>query len=171
MDDFEIVVADLDEDAMTCEDPWKTAERLAEAKALAVWAMRPEALVIGGDTVVALPTDEGHRQLTKPIDADDALRILMLLNGREHLVITGVSIVVDGQATTAHDSTVVRFRSFSENEARDYIVTGEPMDKAGAYGIQGLGGTIVEEYVGSLTNVVGLPIELLGKLLLNGNAT
>ncbi|MFZ4506815.1 MAG: Maf family protein [Fimbriimonas sp.] len=165
VEEFEIVVAGVDEDALTCPDPWETAQRLALAKARAVAEGRPDALVIGGDTVVALALDGGYQQLTKPVDAEDAVRILSLLSGREHVVITGVALVWAEGSLVGFDTTRVRFRSLLEAEIREYVATGEPMDKAGAYGIQGLGGTIVESFEGSISNVVGLPLERLGELL------
>lgn len=159
---FEVVTADVDEDAHTVEDPWHTAERLALMKARAVAALRPNALVIGGDTVVALPRPDGSfEQLAKPVDFDDACRMLGLLSGQTHRVITGVALVWPEGEEVFHDESHVTFRELSEFEIRDYVGTGEPMDKAGAYAVQAGGGTFIAAIDGSRTNVIGLPMEKL----------
>lgn len=160
---FEIVVSDVDEEALTVADPIATAEGLAEAKARAVFALRPDALVIGADTVVFL----GDEQLAKPRDADDAKRMLRALSGRTHTVATGVSLVSPQGATTFHDKTEVTFRDLDDAEIDAYVATGEPMDKAGAYAIQGGGAAFVLHRQGSESNVVGLPLERLRERLLS----
>ncbi len=155
---FQVDPAHVDEDALTVPDPVETAESLARTKALSVAARHPGALVIGGDTVVAL--DE--IQLSKPADFEDAVRMLLLLQGRSHRVITGISLQGPGLDQTFHDVTRVFFRPVSEEEIRAYVATGEPMDKAGSYGAQGMAATFVDRLEGSLSNVVGLPQEKLG---------
>ena len=158
---FEVVVSDVDEDALTLPDPIATAERLAEAKARAVSLLRLEALVIGADTVVALDGE----QFAKPSDADDARRMLRALSGRTHTVATGVSLVSAEGVRTFHDRTLVTFRELDDGEIAAYVLTGEPMDKAGAYAIQGGAAAFVRRREGSETNVIGLPLERLERAL------
>lgn len=167
---FTVCPSDVDEDAITCTDPRATAERLAHAKALAVAAKNPSALVIGGDTVVALPNPpegsrDGWEMLAKPTDPEDAVRMLSKLAGRSHMVVTGVSLVWPGGFKTFHDASWVTFRQAAEEEIRAYVATGEPLDKAGAYGIQDASHDFCIGIDGSTANVVGLPIEQLGTVL------
>jgi septum formation protein len=164
--EFDVISPDVDEDAMTCQDPVATAERLARAKAQAVLERAPEALVIAGDTVVTYLDGDAPRQLAKPIDEPDAARMLLLLAGRTHHVVTGLCVATQKAVRCSHDRTAVTFRPLQEAEIWDYIRTGEPMDKAGSYGLQGLGGTFIERIEGSRTNVVGLPMELLRRELI-----
>ncbi|RYG22863.1 septum formation protein Maf [bacterium] len=159
--DFEVLTSDVDEDALTVEDPFETAERLAESKARAIHALRPEALVIGGDTVVAL---EGE-QFAKPKDVEDAKRMIRALSGRTHVVATGISLVSPEGVQTFHDKTYVTFRDLSDDEIAAYVATGEPMDKAGAYAIQGGAAGFVTKRDGSESNVIGLPLERLREYL------
>ena len=122
-----------------------------------------EALVIGADTLVVLD----RAPFGKPRDPEDAVRMLLALSGREHLVMTGVA-VVDPRARRhriAREITAVAMRRYDEAEARAYVATGEPLDKAGAYGIQGLGGLLVAGIRGDYANVVGLPLGLVRRLL------
>ncbi|MDR3313254.1 MAG: Maf family protein [Oscillospiraceae bacterium] len=135
------------------------AMRLAAQKAAAVAAQNPEACIIAADTIVAAPNGE---LLGKPLDSADAVRMLRLLSGREHRVITGVCLRSGGQTHTFAQETAVRFYALTEQEIESYIHSGEPMDKAGAYGIQGRGGLLVESICGDYFNVVGLPV---GRLL------
>lgn len=160
--EFEIDPADIDEDAFTSPDPVETAERLALLKAQGVLARHPEAIVIGSDTVVAL-TD--GTQFTKPVDEDDAFAILSSLRGRSHWVITGVAVVSAARERVGHDRTEVVFNQVGDQELWDYIATGEPMDKAGAYGAQGMGSFLVRELRGNFDTVVGLPLELTRRLI------
>jgi len=147
---------------MVHEDPWVTAQQTAREKALAVFALRPNALVLGGDTVVAFQEDGGEwTQLAKPEDEEDAFRMLRLLAGRTHTVVTGVCLRWPGGMTAFTDATKVTFRNVPDAEIRAYIATREPMDKAGAYGLQGGAKLFVEKMEGSPTNVIGLPIEKL----------
>jgi len=146
-------------------DPaWSAAEaarNLAAQKAADVAAGFPGACVIGADTVVEI----AGRLLGKPLDAADAARMLRLLSGREHRVVTGVCLRL-GQAERAFaQETLVRFYPLSEAEIEAYVRTGEPMDKAGAYGIQGRGALLVEGVTGDYFNVVGLPVARLAREL------
>lgn len=161
IDEFEVVTSDVDEDALTVSDPYETAERLAEAKARAVAILRPGALVIGGDTVVAL---EGE-QFAKPKDVEDAKRMLRALSGRTHVVATGISLVSPDGVRTFHEKTRVTFRGLTDAEIDAYVATGEPMDKAGAYAIQGGAAGFVAKREGSESNVIGLPVGRLRELL------
>lgn len=134
------------------------ATRKAEAGAV---GESPDDFVIGADTLVFYKGEP----LGKPKDAEDAYRMLALLSGTEHLVLTGVAVVHKGRTLAAADTTIVRFRLLSDKEIYRYIKTGEPMDKAGAYGIQGKGGKLVDSYRGNFDNVIGLPCDLLASLL------
>ncbi|HLP00133.1 MAG TPA: Maf family protein [Fimbriimonas sp.] len=160
--DFDIDPADIDEDAFTSADPVQTAETLALLKAKSVLVRHPDAVVIGSDTVVALPDGT---QFTKPLDEQDAFEILSSLRGRSHWVITGVAVVSATNQLVGYDRTEVLFNPVSDQELRDYIATGEPMDKAGAYGAQGMGSFLVQELRGNFDTVVGLPIELTRRLV------
>ncbi|MDZ4863608.1 MAG: Maf family protein [Gemmatimonadota bacterium] len=139
------------------ESPIGYVERLAREKARSV----PGALVLGADTTVLL---EGVL-LEKPTDADDAFRMLRALQGRTHEVITSVALVADGVLRQATDITAVTFRGCSDEFLRAYIATGEPMDKAGAYGIQGYGAALVDRIEGDFFGVMGLPVRLVLRLL------
>ena len=150
--DFDVRPADVDETPRSGEAPEAFAARIALEKARAVAAELP---VLAADTVVAL---EGVI-LQKATDVEDAVRMLVRLSGRTHQVHTAVAVVSGPVAREALVTTEVRFRELSVAEIRRYVGTGEPTDKAGAYGIQGAGGALVAELRGSYTNVVGLPLE------------
>jgi septum formation protein len=139
------------------ETPLQYAERLAVAKARAV----PGDLVLGADTTVLLDGD----LLEKPVDEADALRMLRRLQGRTHEVISSVALAVGGEIRVASDITRVSFRPCEDEFLRAYIATGEPMDKAGAYGIQGYGAALVERIEGDFFGVMGLPVRLVLDLL------
>lgn len=127
-------------------------------------AQYPNAVCIGSDTMVTI---DGLR-LGKPKDADEAASMLRRLRGRTHEVLTGLAVLTpDGGAHTLHTCTRVTFRDFAEDELAAYLATGEPLDKAGAYGIQGLGGLLVAGIQGDYHNVVGLPVCRLGRMLLD----
>jgi len=145
------------EERATDESPVEYAERLARDKAKSV----PGDLVLGADTVVLLE----DRLLEKPADAADALRMLHELQGRTHHVITAVALVTNGAVRQATDITAVTFRPCGDDFLRAYIATGEPMDKAGAYGIQGYGAALVERVEGDFFGVMGLPVRLVLGLL------
>ncbi len=147
-------------------DPATYAEALAEARARAVAEDHPGRLVLGADTIVLLD----GMILEKPVDAQDARRLLSLLSGRRHTVITALALV-DGcgggkaPVTVAHERTRVCFIDLEPEWIAGYIATGEPMDKAGAYGIQGYGALMVASVEGCYFNVMGLPLARLGKML------
>ncbi len=163
--EFVVDPAHVDEDALTVADPWQTAQKLAREKAMVVFERHPDALVIAGDTVVALAGGEGYVQLSKPNGEEDAVRMLAQLSGKTHLVITGVALRWAGGLISFTDETRVTFKKLSPEAIRAYVATGESMDKAGAYGIQGMAKTLVERLEGSLNNVVGLPTEKLMEAL------
>ena len=159
---FRVHVSDVDEATAPGTPPARMVEELSRRKASAVAALEgPEPLIIAADTVVAL---EGAI-LGKPHSQEDAFAMLSALSGREHHVYTGVTVIHGGKSITFHENTAVRFRPLSESDIRDYIATGEPMDKAGAYGIQGRGALLVEGISGDYGNVVGLPLFRLGRVL------
>ena len=148
---FEVISVATDESPIDGESPQAMVLRLAAAKAAA--ASKGE-YILGADTVVVL----GERILGKPCDADDAVAMLLALSGREHQVFTGVALKTPQGCTAVVSATVVRFREIRRDEAQRYWQSGEPRDKAGAYGIQGLGGVFVEAIDGSYSGVMGLPV-------------
>ena len=158
---FTTAAADLDETPREGEPPEVYVERLAVEKAQAVAAGHPDAFVLGADTTVVV----GGRILGKPLDADDAAGMLRLLAGRSHEVLTGVALVGLAGVTSAVDRTTVWFTPMTEADIHWYVASGEPMDKAGAYGIQGLASRFVSRVEGSYTSIVGLPVELVVALL------
>jgi septum formation protein len=143
------------------EQPLQYAQRLARDKARAIFARHPDSVVLGADTVVVV--DE--HLLEKPRDTRDAARMLGMLSGRAHQVITGVCVVATGYEQTEAETTEVRFSAISESEVANYVQSGEPMDKAGAYAIQGLASRWVERIDGCYFNVVGLPVPRLYRML------
>lgn len=151
---FETVPADIDESYLLGESPPVHAERLAREKALAIAANRPEALVVGSDTIVVIDGDV----LGKPRDAEHAVAMLRRLSGREHEVCTGIAVAHGGRVESGLERVRVRFRALDERACREYVATGEPMDKAGAYGIQGFGSALVEGIEGDYFAVMGLPV-------------
>jgi len=163
--DFTVDPADIDEDALTHADPDLTARTLAREKAIAVAARHPDSLIIAGDTVVALPEGTEWHQLTKPTDTANACHILRQLAGRTHHVITGICLRWPGGMSVFAESSRVTFRALTETEISNYVATGEPMDKAGAYGLQGGAKGFVAKIEGSVTNVIGLPVERLKEAL------
>ena len=186
---FGTQAADIDETPLPGEPPRECAERLAQEKALAVWRTRLQDLVLGADTIVVI--DETI--LGKPADSADAARMLRLLSGRVHRVITGVCVVQtvasrqlpvvsEGHAAqspptfkvlrtenrelrTASETTLVTMNELSDDEIRDYVASGEPMDKAGAYAIQGRASRWIPRIEGDYSNVVGLPVALVYRML------
>lgn len=153
---FDVVEAppDVEEEVASGLGAEAEAMRRALAKADFVACGNPDAFVLGADTVVVL--DGGI--LGKPSDADDASRMLGLLSGRTHEVITAFTLVGSGSRREEAVRTRVSFREIDEETIGRYVESGEPMDKAGAYAIQGLGGSLVDKVEGSYTNVVGLPV-------------
>ena len=154
--DFDVVPSGVEEDFIDGENPRDHVQRLAEVKAHRVGEMYPRRWVIGADTVVSI---DGHI-LGKPQTDRESYEMLTLLSGREHLVVTGVSVWqgVRDQGKTIAVETSVRFKTLSSQEIKWYIRTGEPFDKAGGYAIQGRGAFMVQRIEGSYTNVVGLPL-------------
>jgi septum formation protein len=152
--DFDIVPATVDESYVDHEMPATHAERLAREKAATIASRHPGSLVIGSDTIVILDADV----LGKPRDAVDALRMLRRLSGREHEVHTGVAVADGERIHSAVERVRVRFRLLDSRECEEYVATGEPMDKAGAYGIQGLGSALVDSIDGDYFAVMGLPV-------------
>ena len=192
---FTVQPADIDETPLPGEPPQACAERLAREKALAVWRTRPKDVVLGADTIVVV--DE--MILGKPVDAEDAARMLRLLSGRVHRVITGVCVVEaaagrqspaaskgraghpaelppgfevlrteNGELRTGSETTLVTMNQLSDEEIREYIASGEPMDKAGAYAIQGRASRWIPRIEGDYSNVVGLPVALVLAMLGEG---
>lgn len=159
---FEVVPALGEEIASPGLSPAQLVEVLSRQKAEEVAVQAgPDDVVIAADTVVAVD----GAVLGKPRDPADAARMLSLLSGRAHTVYTGVTVRRGTFSLTAHEATQVRFRPLTQSEISAYIATGEPMDKAGAYGIQGYGCLLVEGISGDYFNVVGLPVCRLGKIL------
>ena len=160
--DFQVSAPNVDETVAPGLSPAEMVEELSLRKArAAAKKARPEDLVIAADTVVALD----GKVLGKPRDREDAFAMLSALSGREHRVYTGVTVLRGEEAAIGHEETAVAFRALKPGEIRGYIATGEPMDKAGAYGIQGVGALLVEGIRGDYCNVVGLPVFRLGRML------
>lgn len=159
---FKIISPDVDEHVEGNPSPAELVEALSRRKAGAVAAQADEDdLIIAADTVVALD----GAVLGKPEDERDAFSMLSALSGNRHMVYTGVTVIRGAQTVTTHEETVVTFRELEPDEISSYIETGEPMDKAGAYGIQGLGALLVSGIEGDYFNVMGLPVYRLGRIL------
>ncbi|ACL73352.1 Maf-like protein [Thioalkalivibrio sulfidiphilus HL-EbGr7] len=159
---YRVQAVDVDETPLAGETPRAFAERMALAKARAGWMAQSSGLsVLGADTVVTL---DGVI-LGKPADRDEALHMLGRLSGNTHRVLSAVALVHGDREALKCAETRVRFRTLSPREISDYWASGEPADKAGAYGIQGLGALFVEHIEGSYTGVVGLPLFETGQLL------
>ena len=157
----EVRPADIDETYLPGEPPRDHAERLAREKTAAIAAAEPDALVIGSDTIVVVDGDV----LGKPAEAEEAGRMIARLAGRTHTVMTGVAVAWRGQTRSAVEEVDVTFHPLSAREIAEYVATREPMDKAGAYGIQGYGATIVARVDGDYFAVMGLPLQRLVRLL------
>ena len=150
------------EEDNTILDPVKRVEHNSLMKAMSLVGSQENALIIGSDTVVYL----NDRILGKPKEEADAKRMLKDLSGNRNLVYTGISIVNSNtrKTLTGHTITEVWFKNLSGKEINDYVASGEPLDKAGAYGIQGRGGELVDRFEGSFSNVIGFPLELLSEM-------
>lgn len=155
--DFDIIPADIDETLPDDISSDKAAEYLAVKKAEHISEQYLDNLVIGSDTVVII----GGEILGKPSDKADAERMLHKLSGQVHTVVTGVCLSMNGRSESFSKETKVRFYPLTDKEILDYISTGEPMDKAGAYGIQGFGSVLIEGIEGDFFNVMGLPVASL----------
>ena len=158
--DFIVRVADIDETMDPGKAPFEEVARVSRAKAEAV-ARKPGDVVIAADTIVVC----GNEVLGKPHSEADAFRMLKLLSGRSHEVMTGMTVLRDGEAITHTEVTKIHFRSLGDAEIRAYIASGEPMDKAGAYGIQGGAALFADQMEGDYYNVMGLPVCRLAMLL------
>ncbi|AEJ38800.1 maf protein [Sulfobacillus acidophilus TPY] len=160
---FRVIPADIDESPRRGERPDALVRRLAVTKAITVGQLHPEARVIGADTVVAF----GRVILGKPHDPEHAKAMLTMLSGQRHQVYTAVAVWVDhrGRGYVKVAAAQVTFRPLSALEIEEYVQTGEPLDKAGAYAIQGKAGQWVEAYEGNLETIIGLPLDVVEHLL------
>ncbi len=158
---FTQMISKLDESLRDGESPYRFAGRLAREKALSLSRQATDCLVLGCDTIVVYE----NRIWPKPVDPDDAFKILSCLSGRTHVVCTALALTEDQQVLAdGYELTEVTFNRVTPKQIRTYIDTGEPMDKAGAYGIQGMGAFLVDSIRGNLDNVIGLPVTLLDRL-------
>jgi septum formation protein len=157
---FTVRLAAIDESPQKAERPGPYVRRVAEAKARAIHAA-PDEVVLAADTTVIAAGE----MLGKPADAADARRMLKLLSGRRHEVLTGICLRRGDQVIRDHASTAVWFTELSPREIEEYVATGEPMDKAGAYAIQGVASRYIERIEGCYFNVVGLPVSLVWRHL------
>ena len=158
--EFTIRVPEVEESFPEGLTPQQVVEYISREKSDAVPSAEDE-IVITADTMVFLD----HQRLGKPVDEDDALRMLTDLQGRHHTVCTGVTVRQGGKVVTESETTHVYFRSATQAELRAYIATREPMDKAGSYGVQGKGALLVEKLDGDFFNVMGLPVLRLSRML------
>jgi septum formation protein len=172
---FVVQPADISEVSRKGEAPRAFAERLAREKALAVFRQRPDEFILGADTIVVVDAEI----LGKPRDGTDAARMLHLLSGRTHQVITGVCLVGPQLRTENREpktsfedirteTSLVTMDALSDDDIRSYVSSGEPMDKAGGYAIQGIASRWVSRIEGDYSNVVGLPVSLVYKMLREG---
>jgi septum formation protein len=157
---FELQVPQVDETPLLDEDPWDLVLRLAELKAEVIATRNPGRWVMAADTTVAVD----HHTLNKPVDVEDAVRMLGLIQGRTHQVHTGFCLQRNEVIHSFVDTAQVFFRPLTEAQIRWYVNTREPMDKAGAYAIQGIGALFIEGVEGSFSTVMGLPVERVGAL-------
>jgi len=158
--EFSVRPAEVDEAVRPAELPAVAARRLAIDKASAVF-LQPGELVLGADTIVAV----GGETLGKPAGGAEAVEMLQRLAGRDHHVFTGLALRSADRTRSGVERTRVRFRALARSECEEYVATGEPADKAGAYGIQGRGSALVDGIEGDFFNVMGLPVQLLLRLL------
>ena len=159
---FEVSPSQVDEHTDPEKTPEQNAVGIARDKARWVARQNPGSYVLGADTMVVL----GREIIGQPVDEEDAFGILTRLRGKQHRVITGMVLIApDGQEEEAAVSSPVAIKNASDDEIRSYIATGEPMDKAGAYAIQGEGSFLVASWEGSYSNIVGLPLETLSGIL------
>ncbi|NLI14599.1 Maf family protein [Pelotomaculum propionicicum] len=160
---FRVFCCEVDETPPPGLNPGQLVELLAERKAAGIAGKVDRGIVLGADTVVVCQ----GQLLGKPLDAEDAARMLGKLQGGAHEVYTGVALVEaeSGRRSVTHEKTVVYFRPLGENEIRRYAATGEPLDKAGAYAVQGLAAVFIHRLEGCYTNVVGLPLARLAVML------
>lgn len=161
--EFETIPSNYEESLDDSRSPEEVAKELALGKAMDVARNHPDAYVIGSDTIVTID----GRQLEKPRDEEDAHDMLKLLSGRTNYVTTGIAVVYlnDKVELTDADTVAVHFNDYDERAVREYVATGDPMDKAGAYAVQKLLGTMISHYDGDIDTIVGLPTRPLAKLL------
>jgi septum formation protein len=159
--EFEAVSSDVDESVQRGESPATLVQRLAREKALAVQKSNPDATILGADTIVVCDRE----MLGKPTTAEEARRMLRRLSGRIHQVLTGVCLLDPKNLRVDVASTNVQVSVLSDSEIDCYVKSGEPLDKAGAYGIQGMGARFIERIDGCYFNVVGLPVSLIYRML------
>lgn len=154
---FTVIPSNAAEDILPGEAPAEYAQRVAEAKARDVAQNHPGSWVLGADTIVVV----NREILGKPRDRADGWRMLRLLSGRRHEVMTAFVLISENGRTEARQvvTTAVTFKSLSDTQIQEYLATGEPFDKAGAYAVQGIGAALVDRVEGSYTNVVGLPLD------------
>jgi septum formation protein len=158
---FAIAPAEVDERRRDEEPVEDYVGRLAVEKSRAVALIHPAAVVLGADTAVVV----GDEIFGKPADDDDAARMLAALSGKDHVVWTGLAVILGGETVSTVERSVVRFSPLSPQEIAWYVATGEPRDKAGAYAVQGLASRFIEQVRGSYSNVVGLPVSTFYQLL------
>jgi nucleoside triphosphate pyrophosphatase len=161
--EFTASASDIDEALRAGEQAVELVTRLAYEKAVVVAATHPDAVVVGADTAVEVD----GAILGKPVDADDARRMLRTLSGRTHVVHTAVAVAADGGVAMASTSSAVTFATLTDADIEWYLATGEPFDKAGAYALQGAGGVFVTTVTGSVSGVLGLPLHETAALLNN----
>jgi len=174
--EFVVKPANIPEVRHKNEAPQTFAERMAREKARAVWTMSKGECILGADTVVivgATGVSPVHPELIlgKPLDEQDAARMLRLLSHRKHQVITGVCLKGSDFEDVRSETTAVHFSALTDANIRSYIATGEPMDKAGAYAIQGMASRWISRIEGDYSNVVGLPVALVLQMLREHRAT
>ncbi len=163
---FTVQSAGIDETALAGESPRNCAERLARDKARAISRLRPQEFVLGADTIVVVD----GAMLGKPRDTADAARMLRMLAGRSHQVITGVCVKAAANEDVRSEITSVTMREVSDDEIQAYVATGEPMDKAGGYAIQGIASRWIPRIEGDYSNVMGLPVSLVYRMLRDAGA-
>lgn len=163
--DFECIAADVEETVPDGTETEMIPEHLASLKARKIAYTYPDAVVVGCDTIVIA----NGEMLGKPKDEKDAYRMLSMMSGIQHTVITGVCIINNGSENRFSEVSRVTFKELTDEKIREYISTGEPMDKAGAYGIQTRGSELVEKYEGDYYNIIGLPVDRLKKELEHDN--
>ena len=163
---FDVSPVEIDEARLPAEPPFEYVERVARAKADVAARHHPGRLVVAADTSVVLDGEV----FGKPRDAQDAARMLRALSGRAHDVMTGVAVAEDRHSDAFVERTTVWFRELSARDIADYVASGEPFDKAGAYAIQGRASRFIPRIHGSYSNVVGLPVAPLSELLVNWGA-
>ncbi|UCC43310.1 MAG: septum formation protein Maf [Candidatus Zixiibacteriota bacterium] len=157
---YRVVVPTIDEIRLEGEAPFNYARRMAEGKALQISSRCNNEIVLGCDTIVVLD----NVVLQKPTDEANAVEMLSSLAGRAHIVCSALALALGGRLLrSGHELSTVHFKAVSRDEILDYVASGEPMDKAGAYGIQGIGAFLVDRVEGSVDNVIGLPSALLEK--------